>query len=252
MKVSSKTIDYLTGIITWDSKKTPYLSKSQLVSFFTNFLFASRLDAPSRKKYCKQNLLSLNNQNIIEEVIEFYYQPINFIENQKEYKLLVKELNNYLYFDDLELVIEGKKAKLYSKTEKINTISEASFSNNVISIALQKEIFNHVKELLTSGNYFHAIEEAYKIVREKLKSITWEEQAHKWFKEENLEIIFWHKPKDDAEKDFFEWVKFLHMAIQKLRNEKAHTLAKPLDKNLAIHYIVLASLAYDLINKNNN
>jgi len=42
----------------------------------------------------------------------------------------------------------------------------------VISIALQKEIFNHVKELLTSGNYFHAIEEAYKIVREKLKSIT--------------------------------------------------------------------------------
>jgi len=39
------------------------------------------------------------------------------------------------------------------------------------------------------------------------------------------------------------------MAIQKLRNEKAHTPAMIVDKNLAIHYIVLASLAYDLIDK---
>lgn len=39
------------------------------------------------------------------------------------------------------------------------------------------------------------------------------------------------------------------MAIQNLRNEKSHTPARELDKNLAIHYIVLASLAYDLINR---
>ena len=51
------------------------------------------------------------------------------------------------------------------------------------------------------------------------------------------------------EKDFFEGVKFLHMAIQFLRNEKAHTPALDLDKNLAIHYIALASLAYDLISR---
>lgn len=39
------------------------------------------------------------------------------------------------------------------------------------------------------------------------------------------------------------------MAIQNLRNEKSHTPAKDMDKNLALHYIVLASLAYDLIDK---
>ena len=39
------------------------------------------------------------------------------------------------------------------------------------------------------------------------------------------------------------------MAIQFLRNEKAHTPARDLDKNLAIHYIALASLAYDLIDR---
>ena len=39
------------------------------------------------------------------------------------------------------------------------------------------------------------------------------------------------------------------MAIQKLRNEKAHKPAEDIEKNLAIHYIVLVSLAYDLIDR---
>jgi len=130
--------------------------------------------------------------------------------------------------------------------------NESSFTNDTINITLQKKIFDHVKTLLESKHYFNAVEESYKIVREKLRSITGEEQAHKGFKEDNYEILFWHKPENDAEKGFFEGVRFLHMAIQNLRNEKSHTPAKEIDKNLAIHYIVLASLAYDLINNNSN
>lgn len=127
--------------------------------------------------------------------------------------------------------------------------NEASISDNQINIILQKEVFSHVKKLLNNEHYFNAVEESYKIVREKLKSITGKEKAHEAFNEKNYTTIFGHEAKDDVEKDFFEGVKFLHMAIQKLRNEKAHTPAKDLDKNLAIHYIVLASLAYDLITK---
>ena len=62
--------------------------------------------------------------------------------------------------------------------------------------------------------------------------------------------IFGHEPVDEVEKDFFEGIKFLNMAIQKFRNEKAHDLAKSLDRNIAIHYLALASLAYDLITRN--
>jgi len=127
--------------------------------------------------------------------------------------------------------------------------NEATISDNQINIILQKEVFSHVKKLLNDGHYFNAVEESYKIVREKLKSITGKEKAHEAFNENNYTTIFGHKAKDDVEKDFFEGVKFLHMAIQKLRNEKAHTPANELDKNLAIHYIVLASLAYDLITR---
>ena len=80
--------------------------------------------------------------------------------------------------------------------------------------------------------------------------MTGEEKASQAFCETNIEQIFGHNPSDAAEKDFFEGVKFINMAIQNFRNEKAHTPAKPLDKNLAIHYISLASLAYELISKN--
>lgn len=127
--------------------------------------------------------------------------------------------------------------------------SKATFKKGKISIALQKEVFNHVQQLLNDGHYFNAVEEAYKIVRKKLKDITGKEKATEAFCNSNYEKIFGHLPVDDVEKDFFEGVKFLHMSIQFLRNEKAHTLACDIDKNLAIHCISLASLAYDLITR---
>ena len=136
-----------------------------------------------------------------------------------------------------------------SSTKLIFT-SKASFSSGNINIKLQQDIFDHVQKLLEDGYYFNAVEEAYKVVRKRLQNITGKEKATEAFSEANYITIFGHKPQDDAERDFFEGVKFLHMAIQFLRNEKAHTIATDLDKNLAIHYISLASLAYDLINKN--
>jgi len=173
---------------------------------------------------------------------------------------LVEYIKNQIFLGDLNSADFTKNSmnqaliigeKLFGEEITIEKISEASFSDNTISIIVQKEVFHHVKSLLESGHYFNAVEESYKIVREKLKSITGKEKASEAFKEKNYKKIFGHKPQNEAEKDFFEGVKFLHMAIQNLRNEKAHTPAKELDKNLAIHYIGLASLAYDLINRNN-
>src|SRR5690606_24016512 len=111
------------------------------------------------------------------------------------------------------------------------TQSKATFKNGNISITLQKDVFDHVQKLLNDGHYFNAVEEAYKIVRKKLKDITGKEKATDAFSNANYEKIFGHQPNDDVEKDFFEGVKFLHMSIQFLRNEKAHTPASDLDKN---------------------
>ena len=142
----------------------------------------------------------------------------------------------------------GERMGGNNTAEKENK-SQATFKEGNINIILQKDIFDHVQKLLNNGHYFNAVEEAYKVVRKKLRNVSGKEKATDAFNQSNLEKIFGHQSVDDAEKDFFEGVKFLHMAIQFLRNEKAHTPATELDKNLAVHYIALASLAYDLINR---
>lgn len=132
-----------------------------------------------------------------------------------------------------------------SSTTPITTT--ASVKGNSIQIEIHPDIYQHIKPYLDNKDYFHAVEESYKVVREKLRGITGKEKAHEAFSEANFKKIFGHEPATEPEKDFFEGVKFLNMSIQKLRNEKAHTLAQPLEVNIAVHYIALASLAYDLI-----
>ena len=126
-----------------------------------------------------------------------------------------------------------------------------------ITLCLNNEMFDHIKRYLDTEDYFHAVEEAYKMVRNKLKEITGCEKAmdifnpnaesHRYYNE-----LFGHDTESGTpEGDFFRGVGYLNLAIQFLRNEKSHDLAKPLDKNLALHYITLASLTYDLISRNN-
>lgn len=152
------------------------------------------------------------------------------------------------FSEDITIIATEIGEKLFGgKLSSKHTWSQATFKDGNINIILQKDIFDHVQKLLNSGHYFTAVEEAYKVVRKKLEIITGKEKATDAFCVANYEKIFGHKPVDRTEEDFFEGVKFLHMAIQFLRNEKAHTPARDLNKNLAIHYIALASLAYDLI-----
>jgi uncharacterized protein (TIGR02391 family) len=171
---------------------------------------------------------------------------IEYIESQ----ILLDNLKKSNFPDDrINAGREIAEKLLGKKAEAKENKSKATFKNGNISITLQKEVFDHVQKLLNGGHYFNAVEEAYKIVRKKLKDVTGKEKATDAFNNANYEKIFGHQPTDDVESDFFEGVKFLHMSIQFLRNEKAHTPARDLDKNLAIHYISLASLAYDLITR---
>lgn len=143
----------------------------------------------------------------------------------------------------------GNKLLNMPDIENATPVPPKQTTTQNINFTLRPEIFEHVKAYLENEDYFHALEESYKIVRKKLKNITGSEKATDAFSEKNLAVIFGHSPKDEVEKDFFSGVKFLHMALQCFRNEKAHDLAKPLDRNVAIHYLAVASLAYDLITR---
>lgn len=133
--------------------------------------------------------------------------------------------------------------------------TEATVSKNKIQIEIHGDIYNHIGQYLATGDYFHAVEESYKLVRGKLREITGKEKASDVFNNSaqntaHYEALFGKAtPANDAEADFFRGIGYLHLGVQHLRNEKAHTPATPLEPNLAVHYISLASLAYDLITR---
>ena len=182
------------------------------------------------------------------------------IENNQTVGRIILELSSFFRNKELGQPINVKFSEEIAKIgnkllhmpdigNTVNTSVKEKITQN-INFTLRSEIFEHVKIYLENEDYFHALEEAYKVVRKKLKQLTHQEKASVAFSERNYTKIFGHAPQDEIEKDFFEGVKFLNMAIQKFRNEKAHDLAKPLDRNVAIHYLAVASLAYDLITRN--
>jgi uncharacterized protein (TIGR02391 family) len=133
-------------------------------------------------------------------------------------------------------------------------VSSANIDKDVISLKIRSELYVHIEDYLKNEDYFHAVEESYKFVRERLKEVTGSEKATQAFGYEantpvDNEKIFGHEPVDEIESDFYKGIRFLHLAVQFLRNEKSHSLATTLDRNLALHYVSIASLAYDLISR---
>ena len=96
-----------------------------------------------------------------------------------------------MIFQQKELMLENKSQKLLNGVKRTRDITtEATFENGNINITLQDEIFDHVQSLLNDGHYFNAVEEAYKIVREKLRKVTGKEKATEAFNKDNYNKIF--------------------------------------------------------------
>ncbi|MBU8830558.1 TIGR02391 family protein [Mycolicibacterium goodii] len=140
-------------------------------------------------------------------------------------------------------------------TAPVSFTTEASVTANKIEIEIHEDIYAHIGQYLAAKDYYHAVEESYKLVREKLRDITGKEKASDVFNNSAQNTAHYQAlfgkvaPTTDTEADFFRGIGYLHLGVQHLRNEKAHTPASSLDPNLAIHYIALASLAYDLITR---
>lgn len=132
-----------------------------------------------------------------------------------------------------------------------------SVNNTAISVSIHPDLYNHISQYLNKEEYFSAVQESYKFVREKFKSIVEEESASAIFGENALRndyqhALFGSTPEKGTPKyDFYKGYAYLHLAIQFLRNEQAHSLSKEIDRNLACHFITLTSLAYTLITDKN-
>ena len=135
--------------------------------------------------------LAADDKNVGEAITKL----IEYIENQ----ILIDNLKKADFADDrIKAVQDIGERLLGKKAGKKENKSQATFQNGNINIVLQKDIFDHVQKLLNDGHYFNAVEEAYKVVRKKLKDVSGKEKATDAFSAANYEKIFGRQPTDDC------------------------------------------------------
>lgn len=208
----------------------------------------------------KFDLLDTEDAKFLKFLAEFFHPEVRTTDWNA--KRVLATINKNLAMDGVELYAKSKVsgrdilgARNITPATQIDETPLAVIDNDFISLQINKGVYAHIKQYLDSEDYFHAVDEAYKLVREKLREVTGNEKATDVFNmnAENKTYYTQLFGKTDgstqAEKDFFRGVGYLNLTIQFLRNEKAHSLATQLDRNLAIHYISLSSLAYDLITR---
>jgi len=136
--------------------------------------------------------------------------------------------------------------------EKLETLIERlplalSESRDVEGIAsLHPEIFSRCRGLFASGDYAEAVEKGFKVVRDRLRSLTGYETGSEAFGKGKLYIK--GAAAEHVDNDFQEGVRFLTMAIDRFRNEKSHTADGNIsDPIRAYEYLRLSSLAMHLL-----
>ena len=111
---------------------------------------------------------------------------------------------------------------------------------------LHPEILAKCRDLFEAGAYAEAVEKGFKVVRDRLRDLTTYETGSDAFGKGGLYVE--GSTAEHVDHDFQEGVKFLAMAIDRFRNEKAHTADGNVgDPIRAYEYLRLSSLALHLL-----
>jgi uncharacterized protein (TIGR02391 family) len=114
--------------------------------------------------------------------------------------------------------------------------------------SLHPEIYARCRTLYADGSYAEAVEKGFKVVRDRLRSLTTYETGSEAFGKGKLYVEGAAAPHVDD--DFQNGVKFLCMAIDRFRNEKSHTADGNIsDPIRAYEYLRLSSLAMHLLDR---
>jgi uncharacterized protein (TIGR02391 family) len=137
--------------------------------------------------------------------------------------------------------------KLESLVERLSlALPESEDATGMKS--LHPEIYSRCHTLYAGGAYAEAVEKAFKVVRDRLRSLTTHETGSEAFGKGKLYVDGAAAPHVDD--DFQNGAKFLTMAIDRFRNEKSHTADGNIsDPIRAYEYLRLSSLAMHLLDR---
>ena len=128
--INEKTIEALGKVITGGANLSPYRSGPELVNFFNQFGLNDSYGGgfPSRWKYAEAKVRHFNNSSKLHLIIEEAVDPRNFLGTEFDIQDAVEYLNEFLYYEDLELKRRGKKYKLVNSAEPLVEIENNLFT----------------------------------------------------------------------------------------------------------------------------
>lgn len=179
MRLTVKSLEHLTGIITGDSKKSPYRSGPQLVGFFNGFgegdLYGQGF--PARAQFARAKLDKFNGTDTMKGIVSAAFDFIG--EDGFDAEDVAYQFNQILSRDGFRLVMKDDYGWMEGNKEvRINPRFEVSpLGQNVLAptslMAISHEaIMEQVRKAnqkIESGDYSGAITNAYTLVEHLLK-----------------------------------------------------------------------------------
>jgi Abortive infection C-terminus len=115
--LTQRSLKQLAGIVTGDTKRSPYRSGPQLVGFFNelgdNDTYAQGF--PSRWKYAEEKIQRRNNLTDLTKIINSALDPRDFVESDFKIDDIIVHLNLHLNYDGFEIIKNGQKLILINK-----------------------------------------------------------------------------------------------------------------------------------------
>lgn len=179
MKLSAKTIEKLVGIITGDSKVSPYRSGPQLIAFFRDFgerdLYGQGF--PSRGAYTKEKLEKFDGMGVMRGIISNAFDF--FDADGLDPEAAAEDFNRALVRDGYRLTLEYRRgwmegdrhveADPYFDVVAISPLTVAPTSLAAVNHAAVSEQIQKANRKIDSGDYAGAIASAYTLVEQLLK-----------------------------------------------------------------------------------
>lgn len=179
MRLTAKSLEHLTGIITGDSRKSPYRSGPQLVGFFNDFgesdLYGQGF--PSRAQFARAKLDKFNGMDTMKDIVSTAFDFIG--EDGFNAENVAYQFNQILSRDGFRLVkkddygwMEGDREVRINPRFEVSTLGQnvmAPTSLVAISHEAITEQVRKASQKIESGDYSGAITNAYTLVEHLLK-----------------------------------------------------------------------------------
>ena len=181
MRISAKTMERLTEIITGNTEKSPYRSGPQLIEFFRDFgerdLYGK--DFPARAYYVQEKLNKFNGTETMEEIISAAFDF--FGEDEFNPEEQAAAFNHLLVRDGYRLAIEYRsgwmegdryvEANPYFETQPLSVAAIVPEGLAAISYNAVNEQITKANKRIATGDFAGAIASSYTLTEHLLKLI---------------------------------------------------------------------------------